>query len=311
MHDRVKNAETNPGWAAPDVGKRWQLRFFHGVIALAGRRAAYQIMYLVVLWYVIFVPDIRRRTRPYLDRRFPWRRGGTGAFWDSYRLVCSFGHILIDQAAMAAKGPGTLNTVCINEREMKSAVSRGGGAVLLVSHLGCWQIAMPALSFLKKPVSAVMMPQGADSPITGLIDNSFPFSIIDPRKGMEGVVEMMQALGRGELLTIMGDRAFGGGQSTVKTTFLGEEISLPASPYRIAAAAGAPVLILQAARRGHDSYEVELARIIRVKVKNPQEGSGPEVFARRFAETMEKFVARHPWQFFNFFDMWEKSSRLG
>ncbi len=290
-------------WAATDIGKNWQLRFFHNVIRFCGRQAAYQVMYFVVLWYVMLSPEIRRRTRYYLDRRFPWRKGAARELWDSYRLVCSFGHMLIDQAAVMVKGPDSIGAVCTNEAEMKRAVA-GRGAVLLVSHLGCWQIAMTALGFIRKPVSAVMMPQGEDSPVTGMIQDRLDFRIIDPRKGMESILEMMQALRGGGILTIMGDRAFGGPQNSLSTVFLGETISLPASPYRLAGAAGAPILVLQAARLDQDRYEITLARVIGVEKKGGAD-EGCRHAARLFAETMEEFVRRHPWQFFNFFDLWE------
>jgi len=84
---------------------------------------------------------------------------------------------------------------------------------------------------------------------------------------------------------------------------LGDEIALPASPYRLAAAAGVPILVLQAARMGPERYEIGLARIIEVE---RERGAGEDYSlpARRFAETMEDFVEQHPWQFFNFFDLW-------
>ena len=292
-------------WSARDVGKAWQLQFFRMCIRIGGRRAAYHMMYLVVFWYIVFSPEVRRRTRYYLDRRFPERRGRLRGYWDSYRLVCSFGQILIDQFSLALGGADIPEAVCTNEREMKAAAEKGSGAVLLVSHLGCWQIAMSALAFLDKPVSAVMMPQGEDAPVARMMSGRFPFSIIDPRNGMASVVEMMNALQEGRILTIMGDRVFGGPQSRVYTEFLGGKIALPLSPYRLAGAAGVPILVLHSARLDACRYEVTLARVIEVDKTAGRPLQDYEPFARQFAEEMEEFVKEYPWQFFNFFDLWE------
>jgi predicted LPLAT superfamily acyltransferase len=50
---------------------------------------------------------------------------------------------------------------------------------------------------------------------------------------------------------------------------------------------------------------VELARIIRVP---PGLGRSNAVYApylQQFVETLETFAATHPWEFFNFHDMWQ------
>ncbi len=294
-------------WAQRDAGTTWQLNFFRILIQLGGRQAAYHIMYLVVLWYILFNSEIRRRTRYYLDRRFPERKShGLPAIWDSYRLVCSFGQVLIDQAALIIKKTDIPLAVCLDENELREAAAAQKGAILLVSHVGCWQIAMTAMGFLQKTVCAVMMPQGEDSPLARTIGKRLPVSIIDPRNGMESVVEMLQALRRGEILTIMGDRVFGGEHNRVSAGFLGDDITLPALPYSLAAASGAPILVLHAARIDSRRYEITLARVIETAGKRRRGNKDYSTPARIFTEAMEEFVGKHPWQFFNFFNMWGK-----
>lgn len=291
-------SEKYSSWSS-DVGGAWQIQFFRAVIRIGGVRLAYQMMYVVVLWYLVFVPEVRRRIRPYLRRRFG-RGGGMGGFWDGYRLVCSFGQVLIDQAAVALIGPHILDSRCPDASAVRGAIE-GNGAIVLMSHTGCWQLAMPALAGMERPISAVMLPQGPDAPVAKKITEWGDMNVVDPRSGMDSMVEMMQALGKGHLLTIMGDRVFGPSDNSVKVPFLGEKIDLPATPYRLARAAGVPVLVLYAVKVGYLRYEVQLGDIIRVETdsRRPEKAG-----AKQYVRTLEEFVRRNPFQFYNFFDLW-------
>ena len=57
-------------WTGRSMGKRWQHAFFYRLIALGGRRAAYALLFWVVLVYM-FKPSAKKRSEPYLARRFP------------------------------------------------------------------------------------------------------------------------------------------------------------------------------------------------------------------------------------------------
>jgi predicted LPLAT superfamily acyltransferase len=297
-HDRMQRH-----WSVQGVGKRWQLAFFHKLIRLGGRRPAYHIMYVVVFGYMLFVPAIRRRTQPYLRRRFPGHRNPLRRFWDSYRLVCTFGRTMIDRAAFAILGPNSLRASCPDAAAIHDAVRGGAGAVLINAHVGCWQVALTIVGLFGKEASMVMLPPDTDSPQGELLARSMPFRIIDPRNGLESVIEMLQSLKRGEILGVMGDRVFGSGESTVPATFLGGEIELPFSPYRLAGAAGAPMIVLFSHKTAFSHYEVRLARVIHASpdARTP-ESCRP--FAQEFADALEEFAQEHPWQFFNFYDLW-------
>jgi predicted LPLAT superfamily acyltransferase len=73
----------------------------------------------------------------------------------------------------------------------------------------------------------------------------------------------------------------------------------------VAAAADCPVAVLFSAKIGPRSYLLDLAAVIRVP-----EGTGqpPSAFApalAQFVRALEDYTRDHPWQFFNFYDLWE------
>ncbi len=295
-------------WKSSKAGKNWQLRFFRILIRYGGRRPAYHIMYIVVLFYTLFSSSIRASVKPYLARRFPKRQTLPWRFIDSYRLIISFGRCLIDQAAVAILGPDNLEAEFRGKELALRTITSDKGAILINAHAGLWQIAVSQMGFLKKNVSVVMIPPEEDSPIAETLARHAACKFIDPRCGFDSVLQMLQSLKNGEILGLMGDRVFGDEEKTVETEFLGDRITLPYSPYKLAGAANVPILVIMSAKTGYKKYRIELMKVIRV---DPADARKPETcaqYAREYARELEKFVDRHPWQFFNFYNLWREET---
>lgn len=106
----------------------------------------------------------------------------------------------------------------------------------------------------------------------------------------------------------MGDRMLGSVSGGVSSSFLGTDVSLPFSAYKVASVTGAPVAVLLSYRTGPGSYRMVLAREIRVPGKTGRGSAALQPYVAQFAEALEDYVGEHPYQFFNFYDMWEKSN---
>ena len=133
---------------------------------------------------------------------------------------------------------------------------------------------------------------------------SAPYRIIDPAGYLGGTLEMLQVLKDRQVLCMMGDRVMGGESGRVSVDFLGAPVELPFSPYRLASATGAPVAVIFPYRAGGGRYALQIARVIRVPEQLGRSSAVYRPFAAQFAAALEGFVAAHPYQFFNFFDLW-------
>lgn len=272
---------------------------------MGGRQAAYALLLFVVLYYTLFRPSVRARSGHYLRRRFPVRNPLL-RLWDSYRLNLGIGQVLVDRAVLGILGPERLKVSLAGEEELQALLAEGHGLVLVTAHVGCWQLAMSSLIALDTRVSLLMHHEAGD------LDRQFfehaggkaPYSIVDPAGYLGGTLEMLQVLKHGEILCIMGDRVMGGESGTVSVDFLGAPVDLPFSPYKLASATGAPVAVIFPYQTGEGGYALQVARVIRVPegLGRPSEAYRP--YAAQFAAALERFVAQHPYQFFNFFDMW-------
>ena len=115
---------------------------------------------------------------------------------------------------------------------------------------------------------------------------------------------MINALKRGEVLCVMGDRVFGNPKNTVSVDFLGARVPFPYSAFKVASATGAPVVILLTFKKGAAKFGLDLAKLIHVPENIGRTGENFRTYVSEFVDVLEKYTESHPFQFFNFYDMW-------
>jgi len=198
---------------------------------------------------------------------------------------------------------------CTSEgREQLEEVIGGRGAVLLMSHLGNWEM---AAHLLKKQNNTARMLlymgvkekegverlqkeelQRAGITIIG-VDRSggSPFS----------AVEGIQALRAGGLVSMSGDIIRQQDQQTVTVPFLGHEVQIPRAPYVFALVSGAPLFAFFAFRTGRNSYHLTLEGpiIIPPHARNNRQ-QAIAAAACQYAGLLEQAVRQHPCQWYHF-----------
>ena len=304
-----KQSEEKNDWSSRSIGSDWQHQFFYLAIKLGGRKAAYFFLYFVVAYYVLFSSLTRERASHYLSRRFS-NSSWLQRLWHCYLLILEFGKVLIDRAVVGILGPEAFNINLDGREELLSLRDENRGMILMTAHVGCWQVAMSALGFLQRPVHMLMRREDGD------IDRHYyehagipcPYQIIDPTGYLGGTLEMMGALKQGQIVSVMGDRLLGSDKSNTHVGFLGGQATIPFSAYKLASATGAPVVVFFARKDGPKSYHVQLAKVIRVPQIKGRSSEAFTPFAQEFAEALEGFSLKYPYQFYNFHNMWSEVS---
>ncbi len=306
--DPRSEQESRREWTSRSIGSSWQHQIFYLLIRCGGRRAAYLLLSLVVFYYVL-LPSVRVKCHHYLARRFP-QAGRWAQFKNSYRLTLGLGKVLVDRALVGILGPGQIKGKLHDKQALLDLLAENKGLILINAHVGCWQVAMSALGGMETPINLLMQREEGD------IDRHYfehagiecPYRIIDPRGFLGGALEMVEVLKRGEVLSVMGDRMLGNDRNGVDVDFLGGKVRMPFSAYKLASATGAPILVLFSYKTGADTYELRPWRTIHVPGGL---GRGKDVFVPyvdEFAKALETFCREHPFQFFNFFDMWQNGA---
>jgi KDO2-lipid IV(A) lauroyltransferase len=125
------------------------------------------------------------------------------------------------------------------------------------------------------------------------------FASDDPSLG----VQLLQALGRGEIVGLQGDRPRAGGR-TLPVTLFGRPYTLPEGPVALARAAGVPILPVYTLREGRRRYTVVFDDPIEVP-RGEGRAAGVAQAATAIAASLERAIRRAPHQWFCFAPLWD------
>lgn len=274
--------------------------FFRTALKLTGLRGAYGLLYIVCAHYMIFDAEARALAGAYVRRRFPLQRR-LARLIRVYRLFVSQGKCLLDRHALNA-GAVAFDVADERVRELMKELD-GSGFVLLLSHAGGWQLALPFLRNMSdsRRVSLLMNEAESVEIRKHVRGDDGGFNVILPTDGPGCVVEMVMRLQQGEIVSLMGDRAYGG--QTAPVQFMGEEAQFPVSAFAVARAAKCPVVVLFAPKTGFKRYTLEVFTVAEV---DSADRSSIRTCLQRYVDLLTDFTQRYPLQCFLFHDVWKK-----
>ena len=280
--------------------------FFRQTLRCFGLRGAYFLLSGVALHYLLFDGDARRRAMPYVRRRFP-DAGFFGKANAVYRLFLNQGQHLIDHYA-SLSGAVQFDLSLENKDIMHKVGSAREGCILLTSHVGNWQIAMPSFSLVNKKVYLVMRPEDNRAVADSLaVDRESPqIRVISPEGDFGGAIEIVAAIQDGAIVSMMGDRSYGFDCVGV-SSFLGAAASFPYGAFHIAAICKVPVVVFFSAKTGLREYKVSISRLMYpVYQEGRRKKDQIAQWVEEYTGALEEFIAKYPYQCFIFNDVWKE-----
>lgn len=225
--------------------------------------------------------------------------------WCTFRQFLDFTFVFRDRLLLSRHGK--ITTDFDGWERLRDAMG-GSGGVLLMSHMGNWEVAARLLKNTL-PDLKLMLYMGVKlkEQIEGLQKQTVRQSDIrivgvDAAGGSPlDVVEGIRFLRTGGLVSLTGDRVWKGEQRTVPVRFLGQTVHLPAAPYVLAMAAGAPIFVFFALRTGRCHYHFSASPPVTVTAADrSQRETAIARAAQQYADLLEDAVRRHPFQWHHF-----------
>ncbi|WP_319523190.1 lysophospholipid acyltransferase family protein [uncultured Desulfosarcina sp.] len=255
--------------------------------------------------YFLFFPGRVAVGMDFYRALFP-RRGLLFHLWCTFRQFLDFTNVFRDRLLLADQGGGLATTFDGWER-LRDAM-QGSGGVLLMSHLGNWEV---AARLLKKtlPDLKMMLYMGVkqqeqiEAMQKRVVRKSdIRIVAVDESGGSPlDIVESVRFLREGGLVSLTGDRVWHADQRTVPVRFLGQPVHLPAAPYLLAMAAGAPIFVFFALRtRGRHYLFCASEPIFIDAADRAQRDTAVARAAQQYADLLEKTVRRYPFQWHHF-----------
>jgi KDO2-lipid IV(A) lauroyltransferase len=303
MDGSTRAPRTDPvRWYTHGWNRDLSWRLIHAVIPRVPRLLRPPIHLATTLVCFAAMPRERRAARLNLARITG--RGGLASRLLAFRLFYNFSKFMVgytdlipfrpEKAARRVEGGEEA------ARAIEGLLAEGKGLIVVTLHLGHWEMGLAFLSRLGRKVSVVLRPEEAGPARWEERARYHPdVRTIAAGESAWNGLDLLLALRRGEIVAVQGDRSIG--PAARRVTLFGAPFRLPDGPFRLAQASGAPILIICVPIVGHSLYRIVLQTPLRVG----KDGDALQAAADEFARQAESIVARHPTQWFNFFELWD------
>jgi len=266
----------------------WPIRFFAWWIATG---------------YFFFRSSRRRSSIRLYQGIFPNRSGG-------YYLYCAWRQFHSYAATFAeriefARKKGVTSSTQGGERLVEVA-REGSGGIILMSHLGSFEIAAQAFQKYKLRLLLIMgekeAKQVARDQREAMKARGIHIQVATPGEDfLFGGVEAIKFVRGGGFVSVAGDLVWTEQRSRLPVSLFGHEVGLPAGPHLLALVSKAPLFTMFTFRAEKGKYLIRMSPPREVKSPSRSERNAAlRASAQAYADALEEMVRQHPFQWYIF-----------
>jgi len=313
-------------WAQEERGAPFMMRLMLWMAFKWGRRGVRWILYPTVAYFLIAAPRAVRASRNCLRRLLSRNPSLT----DVTRHLFYFASCTQDRIFLLSNKHQELQIDAFWSPDIPGVLAHTPGCILMVGHVGSREALRltppppaPDASNLHDgkivmrdahtharealPVS-VLFDRQVGRQMTALFEKLNPelaANIIDAsERGPTLVLKLKEALQSGRMVGIGADRATAD-ERAVTVNFMGGTVNFPEGPWTLAAALGVPVILGFGLYGGGNRYEAHFELFSeRVITSRQNRHADIQAHAQRYAQRMEYYARRSPYNWFNFYDYW-------
>jgi len=294
----------------PEGGTRGSLALIVAIARHGGRALARLCLYPITLYFLLVRAPERRASRAWLARMH-----GRSGLWQVARHIHTFASTILDRVYLLGGQTWRFDIRVHGLEPLVDLVDQGRGALLFGSHLGSFD-ALRILSRQRPGLKVRIVLDRAQNPVlTGIFDSLDPTlarCVIDGgQPGAAIAIEIQHALQAGELVALLVDRAQPH-EDTATATFAGEPARFPRTPWKLAAALHAPVLLCFGLYGGGNRYDLYFEPFIDPAdglPARPERGRWLQQQIDAYAQRLEHYARKAPFNWFNFYDFWSGQDR--
>lgn len=283
--------------------KEFYYRFIVRMTRLCGPWLLVVISRIIATGYFLFsgrVPESRR----FYGALYP-ERGRFYHLWCAFKQYQKFTTIHLDR--FLASRTETTTFTSQGWEKLEAVIGRQGG-ILLMSHLGNWEMAARLLRQQKEDLRLLLYmgvkeKEGVEHMQKEDLRRAGVTIIgVDQEGGSPfAAVEGIRFLQSGGIVSMTGDIVWRSDQRKIRVTFLGHDAYVPEAPYIFALLSGAPLFVFFAFRTGKNKYQFTLSDPIAIQSKTRQDREQAIAkAAQQYADLLEKMLREHPFEWYHF-----------
>ena len=280
------------------------LRLMVWISLTFGRRLSRLVLYGIAAYFVLFSPSARRYSRLYLDRAL-----GRWAEWtDGFRHVFSFASTIHDRIYLLNDRFDLFDIEVVGAEALIAALDKQPGALLIGAHLGSFEV-LRAIGRDRAGLKVAMMMYAENArKINATLEAINPAATEDiiALGHMDSMLQARDRLDQGYLVGMLADRDLGG-DTTVDFDFLGKMAPFPVGPFRMAALLRRPVFFMTGLYLGGNRCQVHFEPLADFSETRREDRQAAMHAAQQlYAQRLNYFCRLAPYNWFNFFDFWQK-----
>jgi predicted LPLAT superfamily acyltransferase len=290
----------------PERSNMLMLRTMSWISLHMGRTAGRVVLHLIAAYFLLFAPASRIASRTYLARVL----ARAVRFSDIYKHFFCFASTIHDRIYLLNQRFDLFRISVHGEQAILESLKDGQGLFLIGAHMGSFEVIRAVgrqQGGLK--VAMAMYEENARklNQMLAAINPAAQQDVIGLGK-IDSMLNINERLNQGMLVGMLGDRSFGH-DSMRPVPLLGSPANLPLGPFRMAAILRRPVFFMTGLYLGQNRYEIHFEKL--ADFSQVPQGQRQQEIARtmaRYAELLEQYCRRAPYNWFNFFDFWQTAA---
>ncbi len=226
--------------------------------------------------------------------------------WCAWRQFHNFTDVFLDRLLL--REPDELTFTSEGCEHLEKSIDDGKGGILLMSHMGNWDVAAHLLKRKLKNLRLLLyMGVKQKEQIEQLQKETLAQSGIQIIAVDEGggspldLVEGIKFIESGGVVSLTGDFVWKKDQRTIPVNFLGHDVILPEAPHLFALLSGAPMFIFFAFRIRKKKYRFSMSEPIYIAAASRDErAEAIRYSAQQYADILEATLRNYPLQWYHF-----------
>lgn len=303
-----------------EAGSLLGLRFLWLVHKILGRKAVSVLLIPTVGYFLLFRPRERRYSREYLIRHyeyFPHQWVRKPNILDVARHFREFAETVVDKLLSWFVDINVDDFEVADLEHVKTQMADPRGQLIIGSHFGNLEYCRGFMHRYNEQVITILVHDKHSQNYNTLmrqLNTESRLNIIQVEEfDISTVLQIKDRIGNGEWVFIAGDRTPPSGQArTVEVEFLGHPVLLPIGPYLLAKGLGCPVQLIFASfdySKPHKPVKFTLTQFAEnITLDRNRQNQQLQGYAQRYADALQLQCEHSPFQWFNFYDYWDRSA---
>ena len=313
MSEQKKTEKSTPKWSSiKERGGMLPLMLMLGFYRLGGRWLCRLVLYFVILWYWLFSNTARQASLLYL-KKLHHVAGSQSPFASEPHMGQTYTHLMQFGECILDKIEGWLGNVAEQELQLHGhehfRAHYQKGAVIVVSHFGNIELLRAVKSEHAQKINVLVYQKHAtkfNAFLKKLNAHADVNLVSVDELGIETALILQDKLDQGEWVIVAADRVPVQSGRVQPVEFLGEQALWPQGAWILASLLKAPVLAVFCYRM-QDHFEVHIHQVAeQLNWPRKTRMQAMQQTTRQYVQLLEQHCMRAPYQWFNFYNFWNK-----